>query len=335
MRLEDVARLAQVSTATASRVINSPSSVRGETRQRVEAAIERLGWIPHGAAKALASFRTRTVGALIPTLGHQTIATMLESLQRGLRAEGFTLLLGNPDESDPDLTIAQAERMVQAGVEGMVVMGEDHPRQLFDLLERRKLPFLVVYTTGETFPERCVGFDNFAEMAELTRHLLDLGHTRFGLISRDYQRNDRLRLRVNGVRATLAEAGIALRPQHVKTVSGWNISRGREAMRAMLSEDMRPTAIICTNDYLAFGAVCEAQAAGLSVPRDISVTGFDDVELAANMQPPLTTVHVPATGMGAAVSRAIIHEIESGSVCREVVKGTLTVRGSTGPVPPS
>lgn len=331
VKLEDVARLANVSTATASRAINSPSTVTEKTRAKVEKAIAELGWIPHGAAQALASLRTRTVGAIIPTLGHQTIAGMLEALQAGLGRAGYTLLLGRPDESD-ERTHEQVTKMIQTGVECLVLMGEDHAPSLFEMIEQRGIAHVIVYTTGGFGRANCIGFDNYREMARIVRYMLELGHTSFGVIARDFSRNDRTRLRINAIRDTLAEAGLAVRPQHFKVLPEWTVGCGREGMRAILSETLRPTAVICTNDYLATGAMIEAKSAGLSVPHDISVTGFDDLELARHMDPPLTTLHVPAAEMGELVAQYVIGYLEDGKTdLPPPIAGELVVRGSTAP----
>lgn len=331
VKLADVARLANVSTATASRVINTPGAVKEQTRIRVEQAIAELGWIPHGPAQALASLRSKTVGALIPTLGHQAIAVMLENLQRTLGEAGYTLVLGRPDESD-ERTVRQALNMVQSGVECLVLMGEDQPPELFAMLKRRNIFHVIIYTTGAFGHDNCIGFDNYSEMARLTRHLLEMGHTRFGLISRFFDRNDRLRLRVNAVRDTLALHGLAVRPQHFQTVDNWTITSGRKGMRQILEHDDPPTAVICSNDYLAAGALVEARASGLRVPEDVSITGFDDVELAAHIDPPLTTMRVPSQLLGETIARYVIDAIEFGETeLPPPLAAELVIRKSAGP----
>lgn len=333
VKLEDVARLAKVSTATASRVINSPEAVSAKTRLRVEKAIAELGWIPHGAAQALASLRTRTVGALIPTLGHQTIATMLESLQQTLGNAGYTLLLGRPDASRERTTV-QLSKMIQNGVECMVLMGEDHPPELYALLEQRKIFYVIAYTTGAYGHNNCIGIDNHDEMRKMVSYLLGLGHRSFGIIAANHDHNDRIRLRIDAIRDTLAAEGIAVRPQHFKVVPNWTIACGRQGMQAILEEDVRPTAVICTNDYLATGAVIEAKAAGLSVPGDLSISGFDDNELASHMDPPLTTVHVPAAEMGRTIAEHVIFVLDGGEAELPLrLEAQLVIRNSTAAPP--
>jgi LacI family transcriptional regulator len=336
-KLADVARLAGVSTATASRALNAPHLVSNATRERVTSAIRHLNWIPHGAAKALASLRTHTVGALIPTLGHQTIAAMLEALQGQLNAAGYTLLLGRPDPTGERAT-EQAAKMIEHGVEGMILFGEDQPQPLLDLLRQRDVFCTVAYTSGRGGMPNCIGIDNFAEMQKVVEHVLGLGHTRIGLITRPYERNDRIRQRVESVNYTLARQGLAVRPQHIyvmpqaEAMSGYGVGAGRAGLEKILAAAPRVTAVICTNDYLALGALIEARAQGIKVPNELTITGFDDVELAVHLDPPLTTVRVPARRIGEEVGRFVIERL-NGAVPESPlrIEAELLIRGSSAP----
>jgi LacI family transcriptional regulator len=329
IKLADVARAAGVSTATASRAINTPLLVSAAARERVEGAIKALNWIPHGAAKALASLRTRTIGVLIPTFGHQTIAAMIEALQHELALAEYTLLIGWADPA-LEMTLKQAFNMIERGVEALILMGEDQPAALMELLERRRIFHVIAYTSGRDGRENCIGFDNYLEMSKLTQHLLSLGHRNFGLITRGHRNNDRIRQRIEGINDTLAREGIAIRPQHAVEVSHWLIGSGRQGMQTLLANPPVPTAVICANDYLAAGALIEAKSTGLHVPDDISIVGFDDVELAGQLDPPLTTIHVPARPVGLAIARYILDRLEKGTaILPPRLEAELMIRGST------
>ncbi len=330
-KLVDVARHAGVSTATASRAINTPRLVSPETREKVEKAIAALNWIPHGAAKALASLRTRSIGVLIPTFGHQTIAAMIEELQRDLALADYTLVIG---WTDPALqtNVKQAFNMIERGVECLILMGEHQPPELMELLDRRKIFYVIAYTSGRYGLKNCIGFDNYLEMVKLAEHLLALGHRRFGLIARGSAYNDRIRQRIEAVRDTLAKEGLAIRPQHFVEVPHFLIGSGREGMQRLLATDPAPSAVICTNDYLATGALIEARASGLSVPADVSITGFDDIDLAAQVDPPLTTIHVPARHIGHTIARYVLDTLEKGAAPLPArIEAELVVRGTTAP----
>jgi LacI family transcriptional regulator len=331
IKLVDVARHAGVSTATVSRALNTPGLVSTEARDKVNAAIKDLNWIPFGAAKALASLRTRTVGVLVPTFGHQTIATMIEALQQELSAADYTLIIGGPDPTQRT-TLKQALNMIERGIECLVLVGEDQPEELMELLEARNVFHVIAYTSGRQGRKNCIGFDNFLEMSRLVKHLIGLGHDRFGLITRGFAFNDRIRQRVESVRDTLAEVGLAVRPQHFAEVPHFLIGSGREGMQKLLATPLPPTAVICTNDYLATGALIEARSSGLSVPKDVSIVGFDDVELAAQVDPPLTTVRVPARHIGHVIANYILRRLEDGEAEPPArIEAELIVRGSTAP----
>jgi LacI family transcriptional regulator len=330
VRLEDVARLAGVSTASVSRALNAPDLVSTILRERILHAAQELKWVPNGAAKALASLRTRTVGVMIPTLSHQNFATLIEALQHDLAAAHYTLILCCMDAT-PELRLLQARTLVERGVECLVLVGEAHPDALFDLLRSQNVPYVITYTIGQDPRHTCIGFDNYAASTSLTEHLLELGHRAFGLVAHESPGNDRIQQRIAAVQDTLARSGIAIRPQHFVRVNSRHIASGREGMRKIVLDDrMRPTALVCTNDYIAIGAMIEAKELGLVIPRDLSIVGFDDTDMSAHLDPPLTTVRVPSRRMGEEIARYIIGNLERGTAeLPPPIEAALIIRSST------
>lgn len=328
--LEDVARRAGVSTASVSRALNMPKLVSPELRDRIAQAVQDLKWVPNGVAKALASLHTRIIGVMIPTLSHQNFATMIEALQRDLGAAGYTLVLCVTDASD-DMRLQQARKLVEQGVECLVLVGEAQPEALFDLLKSQHVPYVITYTSGRDPRHICIGFDNYAASVQLMEHLLELGHRDFGIVAHESDANDRIQQRLAGVRDALAERGIAVRPQHLVRVNSRHIASGRDGMRKILSDDrLRPTALICTNDYIATGAMIEAKQMGLRVPDELSIVGFDDTDMSAHLDPPLTTIRVPSRLMGEEIAKFIIAHLETGSAEHpSPLSAELIVRGST------
>jgi len=332
VKLEDVARRAGVSTASVSRALNTPNLVSSELRDRITKAAQDLKWVPNGVAKALASLRTRTIGVMIPTLSHQNFATLIETLQQDLAAAHYTLVLCCMAASD-ELRLQQARKLVEQGVECLVLVGEAHPEGLFDLLISQNVPYVITYTSGRDPRHICIGFDNYAASVELTEHLLKLGHHDFGMVVHETGGNDRIQQRIAGVRDTLAQAGIAVRPQHFVRVNSRHIASGREGMRKILSDDrLRPTALICTNDYIATGAMIEAKKLGLQIPDELSIVGFDDTDMSAHLDPPLTTIRVPSRLMGEEIAKYIIARLERGAAVQiSALSAELIVRSSTAP----
>jgi LacI family transcriptional regulator len=310
-RALDVAVAAGVSTATVSRTFNAPDKVAPSVRERVLAAAGALGWTPHAAGRALASNRTYIAGAVIPTLDDEIFAAQVGAMQAAFAQEGITLFLGSSNY-DQDQALAHVRAMLSRGVEALAVVGEAHKPEVFEAIAARRVPYVITYSYRPDSLHPCIGFNNRDAFHHLTRHLLGLGHRVFGLIIQPVAGNDRVAARLAGVQEALAEDGLGLRPQHVRE-GPWSIAFGRESLRAILSASPpRPTAVICGNDYLAIGALLEARAMGLDVPRELSITGFDDVAMAAQIDPPLTTMRVQNSEIGRLAAGYLLTRLAGG-----------------------
>lgn len=302
--LRQVAEIAGVSTATVSRVMNTPDLVSDALRQRVAAVVERLGWVPDGAARALATRRTGTIGAIFPTLTHGDFARGLEGLQAELTRLGFTLLLACSEYS-PEQEYRQARKLVERGVDGIVLVGSLHHPSLPALLARNHVPLVETFVFDPNRPGACVGPDNHRALFRLTRHLIGLGHRRIGVIAQDATANDRAGARLAGIRDALAQHGLAVPPAHYAE-GRWTIREGRTLFRRIAATDPPPTALICGNAYLAVGAMLESQAMGIAVPGAMSIVGYDDIELMAELPIPITTVRVAGDEVGRRAARHLI-----------------------------
>jgi len=329
-KLVDVARLARVSSATVSRALSRPRMVSAATLERVTAAAQRLRYMPHGAARALRSQRTWTVGAVIPTLDNALYAKATQALQKALEQHGYTLLLGC-HEFDLAAEVKITRSLIERGVDGLVLVGVEHDAELFSLLVDFAIPYVLTWSLDGSGRHPCVGFDNRVAGLQVAQYLLDLGHREFAVISGITAGNDRARERVSGVRDALAAHGIALLPPYV-IEQPYTLAAGRAALQALLGLAQRPTAVICGNDVLAMGAVMECRAQGAAVPAEISVTGFDDMEAASILVPPLTTVRIPMRAMGQAAAQQILAQLHGDTGARLTELAVeLIVRGSTAP----
>jgi LacI family transcriptional regulator len=326
--VHDVAKVAGVSVATVSRVLNANSAVAKVLRERVTAAAARLGYTPHAAARALASQRSRTIGAVIPTLENANFAAGIEALQRRLADAGYTLLLASSNY-DAQEELRQVKALAAHGVAGMLLVGASHASGLYEFLEARKIPSVNAWVLDAKHAS--VGFDNREIGRALARYLLDLGHLEFGLIAQITSNSDRAAARVAGVRETLAARG--LRPPLERlTEYPYKIIEGQLALRGLMQARPRPTAVICGTDNLAFGALTEAQRLGLAVPRELSIAGINDAEFSAYLNPPLTTMRLPAAEIGARAAEYLLGMVDERPVAPVTeVQVSLIVRGSTGP----
>jgi LacI family transcriptional regulator len=328
--LLDVARRASCSTASVSRVLNDPERVTPDIRARVDDAMRELGYMPNSAARALRSLRSRIMGIVIPTLNHAIYAGLVEALQQRLADQGYSLLVAT-SEYNLIQEEHQARLLIERGVEGLVLIGDVHRADLYRLLERT--PYVNTYVYREDTGHPCVGFDNRRATFELTEFLIGLGHRNFGVISAVTAGNDRASDRVAGVRAALEAHGLSLPPEAVYE-RPYSILSGREGVRYLRSLSPAPTAIVCGNDVMAMGALVECRATGLSVPDQISIVGFDNLEFAAHLDPPLTTLEVPAAAMGERAAEFLLRRANGESALPSIhLEPKLIVRRTTGRAP--
>jgi LacI family transcriptional regulator len=306
--LEDVARRAMVSTATVSRCLNDPKKVQEKTRARVLAAVEELGYAPHFGAKAMASRRTYTIGAVVPTMENAIFARGLQAFQEVLYSLGYHLLVSSSSYS-PKIEAAQVRALVARGADGLLLIGQDRDADTIDFLTARNLPVVAAWTHEAAGNVPSVGFDNRASMRLMAEHVIGLGHRRIAVLTAPVAGNDRARARLFGVRDACLDAGIDESDLQVVETE-YAIESGARAFRGLMQSDRPATAVICGNDVLAAGAIVAARDMGLRVPDDISVTGFDDIELASVVTPALTTVHVPHKDMGQAAAHRLINAVE-------------------------
>lgn len=328
--LDDVARKAGVSTATVSRCLNAPDRVVEETRKRVLLAVEALGYTPNFAARVMAAKRTFTIGAIIPTMENAIFARGLQAFQEELHRRGYTLLVSSSGYR-PEAEEEQIRTLVARGADGLLLIGHDREARIYDYLERQNIPVLVAWTFMADARAASIGFDNRRAMQALTDMVVSFGHRRIAMISGISRGNDRARLRIQGVRDALDHNGLSAdKLSIIETTYG--IESGAEAFADLMSRDPCPTAIMCGNDVLAAGALRQAQQMGLRVPDDISVTGFDDIELAGIVNPALTTVHVPHREMGSKAAAELIDMVENGTAGKPIrLQTRLVKRGSLGP----
>ncbi|MEM1284024.1 MAG: LacI family DNA-binding transcriptional regulator [Pseudomonadota bacterium] len=306
--IDDVADAAGVSTATISRTLNEPHRVSDKTRARVMATVERLGYQPNFSAKALAANKSGTVGAIIPTMDNAIFARGLQAFQEQLGDDGYTLLVAS-SSYQPDLEAQQVRNLIARGVDALLLIGHDRHPDIYQMLQSRSLPFVNAWTFNPEHDVASVGFDNRAAMRVLTKEILANGHRSLGVISAPRQHNDRARERVEGVLEATKSAGLSAGDVPILEVN-YSIGNGAEAFAELMQGSQPPTAVICGNDVLAVGALGKAKQLGLSVPGDVSITGFDDIELAQISSPPLTTVHVPHRKMGRQAAKLLVKLIE-------------------------
>jgi LacI family transcriptional regulator len=328
----DVAREVGCSIATVSRALNQPSRVSPAVRQKVMEAVGLLGYVPNGPARALRSAKSRLMGAVIPTLSHAIYARLIESVQGRLSTVGVSLLhvaVGY----DLKLEAQHIRLLLEHGVEGLVLVGAHHRPESFSLLRDREIPFVATYAVGGSdIP--FVGFDNYKAGVMAARYLTDLGHRKLAMLAGITRNNDRAAERVRGFLDAAVKAGIA--KDEIEVVEApYRMDSGEAALRVILDKRPDVTAVFCGSDILAVGAMKECRQRGLRVPEDLSIVGFDNLEVAEYLSPALTTIAIPAETMGArAADFLLAPPAERQLHARVELETQLIVRGTTAPPDP-
>lgn len=329
--LADVARRAQVSTATVSRCLNTPDQVVAETRARVLQAVAELGYAPNFGARALAAKQTNTVGAVIPTMENAVFARGIQAFQEELGKHGKTLLIASSGYQ-PAVEDEQIRALVARGADAILLIGYDRSPDLYDFLAKRQVPTLVAWSYAPDQKHPAIGFDNKAAMADMARVVIGQGHRSLACIAAPTATNDRARGRLDGIRVAMAEAGLSADTLTI-VETPYGIENGEVAFRQVITQAPDTTAVICANDVLAIGALRAARVMGLDVPGDVSITGFDDIEIAMLAEPPLTTVHVPHRDMGRRAAAALIDMMQTGQAPESIALPTdIRHRQSLGSV---
>ncbi len=326
----EIAKLAGCSIATVSRVLNRPESVAIDLRERILRIVEELGYVPNGSARALRSSRSRLIGLIVPTLDSAIFTRMLQGLESRLAPTGASLVY-SATGYDIDREIREVRNLIEKGVDGIVLVGTCHRKETLKLLQERNVRFAVTYALSEDISIPCMGFDNRNGGALAANYLADLGHRNLAVIAGITRDNDRASGRLEGFLAMAERRGID-RSSIVVVESPYEFSRGRAAVKIILNQNRNVTAIFCGSDVLAVGALRGCKDAGLSVPQDISMIGFDNLDIAEYITPGLTTIDVPARLMGEQAANYFLADQSSLNIHSRVELETrLIVRDSTAP----
>lgn len=321
--------MAGVSTATVSRCFNTPDMVVEATREKVMRIVDELGYTPHFGGRALASNRSNTVGAIIPTMENAIFARGLQAFQETLAEAGVTMLVASSGY-DPESEFQQIRTLVSQGADGLLLIGSARPEKTYDFLERRRIPYVLTWNYRADSSCFNIGFDNRKAAALMAQRVIEFGHRNIGMITAHTENNDRALDRLEGVRETMALNGLSGDDLTIVSTT-YSLTNGGEAFEKLMTFSPRPTAIICGNDVLAAGAIIKANEMGVKIPNDISVTGFDDIDLAEVVDPKLTTVHVPHRRMGESAARLLLGILDGQTDCQSIELDTqLIMRGSLG-----
>ena len=306
----DVAKLANVSFMTVSRVINGKENVKEETRQRVLKAIEELGYYPNAAARALNNNKTDGIGIIIPHAEFMTVAPyfldLISSLEKNIDKMGYHLVFKLPSsfKSASDYSQLYKERKV----DGLIVLAPSVDQWLLKKLVTDKVPSVIVYSRDDELDINYIDANNHKGAKDAVNYLIKLGHKRIGMVTgsttlicgRD---------RINGYLEALEDNNLNI-DKRLIYYGDWNPESGVKAFKYFFGLEEPPTAIFCANDHMALGIIRTAKLNNLQVPRDLSVFGYNDITYAGYITPPLTTMKQPLEELGEKAVELLVKTIE-------------------------
>ena len=330
--INQVAKMAGVSTATVSRALNKPNTVSEAVKKKIERIIKKIGYIPNAGARSLMLKRTGSIGVIVPTLDNAIFAQGLEEFQRQLSQSGYQMLVASTNY-DPEIENQQMRNLLLQGVEGIAMFGSSQKLELIRLLRTRKLPYIHIGTLDTPLNGYAAGFDNKKAIQLGVEYLVQVGHRNFGMIAGKTENNDRARDRVDGVVELLKRNRISLKKESIIEVP-YQIQDARIALKKLLQINPKISAVVCGNDVLAIGALLEAQSQGIKIPHQCSILGFDNLELSRHIQPSLSTIHIDAIGMWSKAAHHLMSQINGiNRLPRKILADvSLVIRDSTGGV---
>ena len=329
--IKEVAREAGVSTATVSHVINNTRYVSDEVRARVMTAIEQCRYYPNAHARSLASGKSKIIGLVISDIVNPFFPELVKSIEAAAFERGYDIMLSNTNY-DTERTSHYVRRFIERKIAGVAVMTSEMDKKLVDELAHREVPvvFLDVGEPGLHMNNLRVDYDEGIEQAIL--HLVALGHRRIAYISGNPNLRSSQR-RLDAFRKTMQQ--LFQDAPELVFYGNFKIEGGQRAANEILATQAQdlPTAVVCANDLTAIGAIREFESAGLNVPRDVSVVGFDNIAFAALTKPALTTVNLPLGELGRRAIEVLIRSIEDSEQQGIEIRipTDLVIRQSTAP----
>jgi LacI family transcriptional regulator len=303
--IKDVAREANVSVASVSRALNGGSGVTAETGQRIREVASRLRYIPHAAARMLITRRTNTIGALLPDLYGEFFSELIRGIDLAARARGLHLLVSSSHDSSDDA--AAALRAMQGRVDGMLIMSAHVDDAFLHANLPEGLPTVLINSAVKDLTYGVINVDNYAGAHVMTQHLIGVGHKAIAFIAGP-ENNFDAQQRENGYRAAMARYASKVAP-HVFS-GDFTEEAGYRAGQILLTQKKWPSAVFAANDMMALGCMHAFREAGLRIPQDIALAGFDDIPVARYVAPPLTTVRVRIADLGRSALESVAALIE-------------------------
>lgn len=329
--IKDVAKAAGVSHTTVSRALRDNPAIASATTANIKKLANEMGYVPNHVARGLKMRRSGVLGVIVRRVDDPFFGEVIDGIEDVIRAAGYSLFLSashNDPRKDREIIASMIEQRVDGVINCSTSLGTDSRQRLTKL----GIPTVLVNNQATDDAEYAIYHDDTHGSCVLTQHLIDLGHTDIAYIGNTAAglSNHQRQL---GYQVALTEASMIVRPEYIATSrNGWP-NGGSEAVQQLLTTENRPTAIVCYNDLVAMGVIHHLTMNGLHIPEDCSVTGFDNIPLAAYLLPSLTTFDQPTFELGKKSAELLLHQLsyQNGHNSTIKLRGELVIRHSTAP----
>lgn len=327
--IKEVAKKARVSTATVSRVFNNSEAVDEKTRRRVRAVAEKMRYVPSALGRSLSMKRTDAIGMLLPDLYGEFFSEVIRGADQAAQQQHYHLFVSSSHNHRAD--IEAALQMMRGRVDGLIVMSPNIDAPTLDTNLPKNLPAVLLncYVESDNFDS--LNIDNFNGARQMVEHLIAHGHRRVAVL-KGPEKNSDARARAQGYRQALADAGLA-HGADLEEYGDFSEATGYAATQKLIALRQPPTAIFACNDAMAIGALSALREAGIRVPQDMALAGFDDIPVAKFLAPALSSVHVAINDLGRMAVHKLLHAVrEKNRHAKEdvLIPITLALRESCG-----
>ena len=335
--IKDIAKQAGVSHTTVSRALHNSPLISTQTTQRIHEIADRVGYHPSAAARSLKTNRSQVLGVIVSHIADPFFSEVLQGIDDVAQESGYSLFIASA-QHNPDRENTIVQTMREHRVDGVILCSPHFTPEQCHQLSSYNIPIVAINNQSEEEFPFSIYHDDADGSRQVTQHLISLGHRKISYLG-DSLSGRTTRQRLSGFIQTMQEFDLPVMQEYIHQVPGNNAAQGLEWVDSLLHLRDKPTSVICYNDMMAVGVLKGLKQAGLIVPDDISVTGFDNILVSDYTQPPLTTIDQPKRFLGAEAGRMMLsqlrlddHTDKHGTLIKHL-KGVLIIRKSTSPPP--
>ncbi|SFB19963.1 MULTISPECIES: LacI family DNA-binding transcriptional regulator [unclassified Bacillus (in: firmicutes)] len=307
--IKDVARNANVSIATVSRILNGQTGYSPKTKEKVLKVINELGYHPNAVARGLINKRTHTIGVLFPYLTGSLVTGLLRGIEKAASAQSSSVIVCHT-ESDADKTMKYLKLLNEKRVDGIIFTSEVLQEEYYDFIKKMNVPIVLLSTKSDDYPIPYIKVDDFDAAYTATQYLIQKGHKNIGMISGPKEDIIAGEPRVKGYMKALEDNYIKHNDKNVVYTVGFGFPEGKEGLASLLKQNPDITALFAASDEIAIGAISTAYQMGIKIPEELSIIGYDNTSLAEMSVPPLTTIAQPFSKMGEIAGNMLLNLLD-------------------------